>query len=32
VLGEPCVGCVVDEPAREDHALVHAIRFAEGGR
>jgi hypothetical protein len=32
VLGEPCVGCVVDEPAHEDHALVHAIRFAEGGR
>ena len=32
VLGEPCVGCVVDEPAHQDHALVHAIRFAEGGR
>ena len=32
VLGEPCVGCVVDEPAREDHALVYAIKFAEGGR
>ena len=32
VLGEPCVGCVVDESRREDHALVHAIKFAEGGR
>ena len=27
VLGEPCVGCVADdEPAVEDHALVHALR------
>lgn len=32
VLGEPCVGCVVDEPARADHEFVHAIRSAEGGR
>ena len=32
VLGEPCVGCVVDESRREDHALVHAIKSAEGGR
>jgi len=32
VLGEPCVGCVVDEPAFEDHALVHALRQTEGGR
>jgi hypothetical protein len=32
VLGEPCVSCVVDEPAREDHAFVHALRYAEGGR
>jgi hypothetical protein len=32
VLGEPCVGCVVDEPALGDHAYVHAIRLAEGGR
>jgi hypothetical protein len=32
VLGEPCVGCVVDEPAPRDHAFVHASRFAEGGR
>jgi hypothetical protein len=33
VLGEPCVGRVVDGPAREAYALVHAIRFAaEGGR
>ena len=32
VLGQPCVGGVVDEPALGDHAYVHAIRFAEGGR
>ena len=32
VLGEPCVGCVVDEPARADHEFVHALRSAEGGR
>jgi len=32
VLGEPCVGCVADESRREDHALVHAIKSAEGGR
>ena len=32
VLGEPCVGVVVDEPAPADHALVPAITFAEGGR
>jgi len=32
VLGEPCVGCVVDEPAHQDHALVHAIKVLEGGR
>ena len=32
VLGEPCVGCVVDEPAPAVHALVQAITFAEGGR
>jgi hypothetical protein len=33
VLGEPCVGCVVDEqPAVADHVLVYAMRHAEGGR
>lgn len=32
VLGEPCVGCVVDEPVPADHALVYAMRHAEGGR
>ena len=32
VLGEPCVGCVVDESRRQDHVLVHAIKSAEGGR
>ncbi len=33
VLGEPCVGCLVDDPpAVADHALVHALRQAEGGR
>lgn len=33
VLGEPCVGWVADEePAVEDHALVYALRQAEGGR
>ena len=33
VLGEPSVGCVVDESRREGSpALVHAIKSAEGGR
>jgi hypothetical protein len=33
VLGEPCVGVVADdEPEVEEHALVHALRHAEGGR
>jgi hypothetical protein len=32
VLGEPCVGCVADEPAPADYALVQAMRQAEGGR
>jgi hypothetical protein len=33
VLGEPCVGCVVDEePAVADHVRVHEMRLAEGGR
>jgi len=33
VLGEPCVGVVADdEPSVEEHALVHALRHAEGGR
>lgn len=32
VLGEPCVGCVVDEPAIEDHTLVHTTRQTQGGR
>lgn len=32
VLGEPCVGGVVDEPAPAAYALVQAMRQAEGGR
>lgn len=33
VLGEPCVGCVAEnESAVEDHALVFALRRAQGGR
>jgi hypothetical protein len=33
VLGEPCVGGIADEePAVEDHAVVHAMREAQGGR
>lgn len=32
VLGEPCVGWVVDEPAPAEYALVQAMRHAEGGR
>jgi hypothetical protein len=32
VLGEPCVGGVVDEPAPAEDALVQAITVAEGGR
>jgi hypothetical protein len=32
VLGEPCVGGVVDEPAPEEYSLVPAMRQAEGGR
>jgi hypothetical protein len=33
VLGDPCVGGVVDDaPPVFDHALVHAVRHAEGGR
>jgi hypothetical protein len=32
VLGEPCVGCLVDEPAPAEYALVQAMRQAEGGR
>ena len=33
VLGEPCVGAIVDEePAVEDHSLVYALRQSEGGR
>ncbi len=32
VLGEPCVGGVVDEPEPADDELVHAMRQAEGGR
>ena len=33
VLGEPCVGCIVDEEsAVADHAVVHAMRQTQGGR
>jgi len=32
VLGQPCVGCVADVDAVEDHALVYSLRQAEGGR
>jgi len=33
VLGEPCVGVVVDdEPAVADHVRVQEMRLAEGGR
>lgn len=32
VLGEPCVGWVVDEPAVEDAAFIPAMAFAHGGR
>ena len=32
VLGEPCVGCVAEEPAPADHALVHVMQRVEGGR
>ena len=31
VLGEPCVGCVAEDEPVEDHALVHALRHAQGG-
>jgi hypothetical protein len=33
LLGEPCVGCIVDdESAVADRAVVHAMRQAQGGR
>jgi hypothetical protein len=33
VLGEPCVGCIAeDDNAIADHAVVHALRHAQGGR